>query len=73
MEGVFLFKSWFLNAPGLIHGGAYYRNFTVFSELSNLDSTPSPCRHCHTSVHSNITALSLSSLLHRRQFTSLTH
>ena len=29
MEGVFRFKSWFLNAPGLIHGGAYYRNFTV--------------------------------------------
>ena len=27
MEGVFHFKSWFLNAPGLIHGGAYYRNF----------------------------------------------
>ena len=21
MEGVFRFKSWFLNAPGLIHGG----------------------------------------------------
>ena len=30
MEGVFRFKSWLLNAPGLIHGGAYYRNFTVF-------------------------------------------
>ena len=30
MEGVFRFKSWFLNAPGLIYGGAYYRNFTVF-------------------------------------------
>ena len=29
MEEVFRFKSWFLNAPGLIHGGAYYRNFTV--------------------------------------------
>ena len=29
MEGVFRFKSWFLNAPGLIHGGVYYRNFTV--------------------------------------------
>ena len=29
MEGGFHFKSWFLNAPGLIHGGAYYRNFTV--------------------------------------------
>ena len=29
MEGVFRFKSWFLNAPGLIHGGAYYRNFPV--------------------------------------------
>ena len=24
MEGVFRFKSWFLNAPGLIHGRAYY-------------------------------------------------
>ena len=30
MEGVFRFKSWFLNAPGLIHGGVYYRNFTVY-------------------------------------------
>ena len=30
MEGVFRFKSWFLNARGLIHGGVYYRNFTVF-------------------------------------------
>ena len=29
MEGVFRFRSWFLNAPGLIHSGAYYRNFTV--------------------------------------------
>ena len=29
MEGVFRFKSSFLNTPGLIHGGAYYRNFTV--------------------------------------------
>ena len=29
MEEVFRFKRWFLNAPGLIHGGAYYRNFTV--------------------------------------------
>ena len=31
MEEVFLFKNWFLNALGLIHGGAYhaYRNFTV--------------------------------------------
>ena len=37
MEGVFRFKSWFLNAPGLIHGGAYYRNFTVFQE--NVDLT----------------------------------
>ena len=25
MEGIFRFKSWFLNAPGLIQGGAYYR------------------------------------------------
>ena len=30
MEGVFRFKSWFLNAPGLIHSRAYYRNFTVY-------------------------------------------
>ena len=29
MEGVFHFNSWFLNALGLIHGGAYYQNFTV--------------------------------------------
>ena len=29
MEGVFHFKSWFLNAPGLIHSRAYYQNFTV--------------------------------------------
>ena len=32
MEGVFRFKSWFLNAPGLIHGGAYYRTFTVYNK-----------------------------------------
>ena len=31
MEGVFRFKSWILNTPGLIHGGTYYRNFTVIS------------------------------------------
>ena len=31
MEGAFRFKGWFLNALGLIHGGAYYRNFTVYS------------------------------------------
>ena len=30
MEGVFHFKSWFLNAPGLIYGGAYYQNFMVY-------------------------------------------
>ena len=30
MEGVFRFKSWFLNAPGLIHGEAYYWNFMVY-------------------------------------------
>ena len=30
MEGVFCFKSWFLNDPGLINGGAYYRNFTAY-------------------------------------------
>ena len=29
-EGVFRFKNGFLNAAGLIHGGAYYRNFTVY-------------------------------------------
>ena len=29
MEGVFHFKHWFLDAPGLIQGGAYYRNITV--------------------------------------------
>ena len=29
MEGVFCFKSWFLNAPGLTYSGAYYWNFTV--------------------------------------------
>ena len=33
MEGVLCFKSWFLDALGLIHGGAYYRNFTVFVVL----------------------------------------
>ena len=33
MEGVFRFKYWFLNAPGLIHGGAYYRNLTVYQLL----------------------------------------
>ena len=31
MEGVFRFKSWFLNAPVLIHGEAYNRYFTVFT------------------------------------------
>ena len=30
MEGVFRFKSWFLNTPGPIHGGAYYSNFMVY-------------------------------------------
>ena len=29
MEVVFHFKSWFLNATGLIHDGAYYQNFMV--------------------------------------------
>ena len=29
MEGVFHSESWFLNAPGLIHSGAYYQNFMV--------------------------------------------
>ena len=29
MEGVFRFKSWFLNAPGFIHRGTYYRTFTA--------------------------------------------
>ena len=38
MEGVFRFKSWFLNAPGLIHGGAYYRNFTV--SMYNMEGAP---------------------------------
>ena len=31
MEGVFRFKSWFLKAQGLIHGGPYYQNFTVYN------------------------------------------
>ena len=30
MEGVFRFKTWFLNAPELIHGGAYYQNFMLY-------------------------------------------
>ena len=30
MEGVFHSKRWFLSAPGLIHGGVYYWNFTVY-------------------------------------------
>ena len=33
MEGVFHFKIWLLNAPELIHGRAYYRNFTVYVVL----------------------------------------
>ena len=37
MEGTFRFKSWFLNAPELMHGGACYRNFTVI--LINLVTT----------------------------------
>ena len=41
MEGVFHFKSWFLNVPGLTPGGAYYQNFTVYRLLSVLScSTP---------------------------------
>ena len=31
------------------------------------------CHRCYTSVHSSVTALSLSPLLHRCQFTSMTH
>ena len=31
------------------------------------------CHRCHSSVHSSVTALSLSPLLHRCQFTSVTH
>ena len=31
------------------------------------------CHRCHTSVHSSVTALSLSPLLHRCQFTSMAH
>ena len=31
------------------------------------------CHCCHTSVHSSVTAFSLSPLLHRCQFTSMTH
>ena len=35
MESVVCFKlSWFLNAPGLIHGGAYYRNFRYFRQIN---------------------------------------
>ena len=30
MEEIFHFKSWFLNALGLIHGGAYYQDVTVY-------------------------------------------
>ena len=26
-------ESWFLNAPGLIHGGAHYRDFTVCRQM----------------------------------------
>ena len=45
MEGAsFRFKSWLLNAPGLIHGGAYYQNFTVFTYDSQL-SAPHLVRH----------------------------
>ena len=33
MEEVFRFKIWFLNALGLIHGGAYYWNFMVLIKL----------------------------------------
>ena len=36
MKGVFRFKSWFLNALGLIHGGAYYWNFTVHPSLRHV-------------------------------------
>ena len=33
MEGVFRFKIWSLNAPGLIHGGAYYRYMGIPEHL----------------------------------------
>ena len=36
MEGVFRFKSWFLNAPGLIQGGAYYWNLQYLCFIKNI-------------------------------------
>ena len=37
MEGVFHFKSWFLNAPGLIHSRAYYWNLRYLAEFDTSD------------------------------------
>ena len=36
----FRLKGWFLYVPGLIHGGAYYRNFTVFRFASCTGKCP---------------------------------
>ena len=47
---------------------------SVVTAVTALSVPPAAsCHRCHTSVHSNVTAVSLPSLLHRCQFTSLTH
>ena len=45
LEGVSRFKSWFLNAPGLIHSGPYYQNFTVYTKKSCTSSKL--CLQCY--------------------------
>ena len=45
MEGVFRFKIWFLNAPGLIHGGAYYRNFPVCNGKVGIENHRFPAKY----------------------------
>ena len=46
-EGVFRFKSWFPNAPGLIHGGDYYWNFTVLQMASTIFGNGIDCYKWH--------------------------
>ena len=53
MEGVFRFKSWFLTARGLIHGGVYYRNFTVCNFLKSLQKPLNKCLYIVNCLHQN--------------------
>ena len=48
-------------------------NILETCDFETVSVTAVSCHHYHTSVHCNVTALSLSLLLYRCQFTSLTH